>query len=645
MNHDDSARSEHRYLQILDTAPDAMVIVDRHGKIAFVNLQTEKLFGYARADLLGKSLELLIPQRFRSAHGGHIARYFSQPNTRSMGSGLELFGLRIDGTEMAIEVSLSPLETEDGTLVSAAIRDITERKRIEAVAKLNADRLASAVDSIQDAFALFDATDRLVLCNSVYRRLIGESVNGPLVGRTYEELLDGWLLDVEFSDDAERHRFREERLARRTDATSTFDVRMRDGRSLRVVDRRTAEGGIVKTIWDLTDDERQAKELRAARTAAEAGSAAKSDFLSSMSHELRTPLNAILGFAQLLQRDKKEPLSQRHIDRVDQILKGGEHLLRLIDDILDLSRIEAGGVSISTEPVSALEVLQEVRATLAPTAARAGIHIDLTPPLVEVPMIAADRTRFAQILMNYGSNAIKYNRPGGRVTFTLSVPSPDLVRVTVADTGMGIAPEKQDKLFQPFQRAGQETGPIEGTGIGLTITKRLAELMLGSVGFHSEPSQGSEFWVEMPVYASDAQSSAKPASPAAGLRLDGKRRALVLYVEDNPANVSFMKDLLCSFEGIELVSAPTAEMGVELARGRLPQVIIMDINLPGMSGLDALHVLRGWPETKAIPVIALTAAASDRDRERGERAGFYRYLTKPVKVAELEDALGALLAR
>jgi PAS domain S-box-containing protein len=636
--------TEERYFRILDTAPDAMVVVGRDEKIAFVNVQTEKLFGYPRAELLGRTLEVLIPERFRAVHGSHVARYFAHPGTRSMGSGLELFGRRADGSEIAIEVSLSPVRTESATLVSAAIRDITERKRIETVARLNAERLSSAVESIQDAFALFDADDRLVLCNSAYRGLLGETLSGPLVGRKYGEVLEAWLKDLGFAHDAEREQFRNERLARRSEPTATFDVRTRDGRSLRVIDRRTAEGGMVKTVWDLTDDVRNAEELREARSAAEAASAAKSEFLSSMSHELRTPLNAILGFAQLLQRDKREPLSTRHTERVEQILKGGEHLLRLIDDILDLSRIEAGGVSISAEPVDVHEVLDEVRKTLEPTAARASIAIAVAAP-EPVPMIMADRTRFAQILMNFGSNAIKYNRAGGSLKFALSVPGPDWVRVTVADTGIGIPIDKQAKVFQPFQRAGQETGPIEGTGIGLSITKRLAELMRGSVGFRSVPSHGSEFWVDMPVHASEPLSSHKGVGAEGALHLDEDRRGLVLYVEDNPANVTFMQDLLGNFDGIELLAATTAERGIELARARRPKVVIMDINLPGMSGIDALRILRESSETRDIPVIALTAAASERDRQRGEKAGFYRYLTKPVKVAELEAALETLLAR
>ncbi len=643
---DDMAAQSDRYRRLLDAAPDAIVVMDEDRTIQLVNVQAERLFGYDREEMLGQPLELLIPERFGHAHKAHVGRYLANPSARAMGAAGELFGRRKDGSEIPIEVSLSPQRHGDRTTVSAAIRDISERKRLEATSRLLSERLASAVESIQDAFALYDANDRLILCNSVFRRLVNDAYEGPLVGRSYRDVLDAWLSEIDFPDDSARAAFREVRLAqRRSVPTSTFEVRTKDGRRLRVIDRMTPEGGMVKTIWDLTDDERRTEELREARAAAEAASAAKSEFLSSMSHELRTPLNGILGFTQLMLLDRRDPLSPKQKDRADQSFRGGEHLLRLIDDIHDLSRIEAGRVMISLEPVDVREVLAEVRRTIEPIAARFKVGVDVAPIPFDLPSVVADRTRFAQILMNFGSNGIKYNRPEGSIRFTASVVG-KRVRLTVSDTGMGIPADKQDRLFQPFQRAGQETGPIEGTGIGLVITKRLAGLMHGSVGFRSTPGVGSEFWVEIPITTATASLPGSiTVPPAEVLRGPEGQRRLVLYVEDNPANVTFMRDLMGFFENIELVTAPTAEDGIEAARARRPEVIIMDINLPGMSGLEALRVLQTFPETRSIPVVALTAAASERDRKHGIEAGFYRYLTKPIRVEELIDVVKELLAR
>jgi CheY-like chemotaxis protein/anti-sigma regulatory factor (Ser/Thr protein kinase) len=278
-------------------------------------------------------------------------------------------------------------------------------------------------------------------------------------------------------------------------------------------------------------------------------------------------------------------------------------------------------------------------------ATRAEIALEVAPHGAELPFVLADRTRLSQILMNFGSNAIKYGRKGGRVTFLVDA-SQGAIRLSVKDDGNGIAERHRSRLFEPFQRAGQEGGPIEGTGIGLAISKRLAGLMDGTVGFETEVGVGSVFWVEVPAQMLESvrDPTTVRAAMSHGTHLTDGVRKTVVYIEDNPANIAFMRDMLGEYASIELVTAPTAEIGLELCRSRHPALVIMDINLPGMSGLEATRRLSEWPETQGIPVVGLSAAAMSRDTERAKRAGFYRYLTKPIQVDELTRVLEEILA-
>jgi signal transduction histidine kinase/AmiR/NasT family two-component response regulator len=385
-------------------------------------------------------------------------------------------------------------------------------------------------------------------------------------------------------------------------------------------------------------------ELAMAMEEAKSANQAKSAFLSSMSHELRTPLNAILGFAQILTSDKLPSTLTQKKEFANHILKSGRHLLTLINEILDLAKIESGAVALSMEPVALQEILAECESMVAPLAGQRGIRL-LFPENCAVN-VTADRTRLKQVLLNLLSNAIKYNREGGAVVADCSPSGPGLVRVSVQDTGLGLQPEQVRSLFQPFNRLGQESGAEEGTGIGLVVTKRLVELMSGTIGVTSSLGVGSMFWIElkstMPV-PSRVEGAVERVVPAVASHVEGEPTT-VLYVEDNPANLKLVEEIISFRPDLRLLSAPDGHLGIELARAHRPDIILMDINLPGVNGIDALKLLRNDPRTADIPVIALTANAMPRDVEKGLAAGFFRYLIKPINIDEFTEAINNTMA-
>ncbi len=385
-------------------------------------------------------------------------------------------------------------------------------------------------------------------------------------------------------------------------------------------------------------------ELAMAMEEARSANYAKSAFLSSMSHELRTPLNAILGFAQILSSDRLPSTLAQKKEFAGHILKSGRHLLTLINEILDLAKVESGTVNLSLEPVALDAILQECRDMIAPLASQRGIGMAF-PDACPLNVLA-DRTRLKQILLNLLSNALKYNREHGTVSVACGVQPGGRVRISVRDTGIGLDSDQVALLFQPFNRLGQEGGTEEGSGIGLVVTKRLVELMDGHIGVTSEAGVGSTFWIELRV----AESLPLPVSPAlprpdlAGALLDNSAPVTLLYVEDNPANLTLVEEIVRYCPQLRLLTARDGRLGVDMALTQLPQVILMDINLPHINGTDALKLLRADPRTAHIPVIALTANAMPGDVERSMAQGFYRYLTKPINLEEFTEAINSTLA-
>jgi PAS domain S-box-containing protein len=404
--------------------------------------------------------------------------------------------------------------------------------------------------------------------------------------------------------------------------------------------------GIIGYLLIGTDNsvrKRVESELIGAMAAADQANRAKSEFLSSMSHELRTPLNAILGFAQLMESGSPSPtVSQRR--SIDQILKAGWYLLDLINEILDLALIESGKLILSQEPVSLGSVLLECQAMMEPQAEGRGIATDF-PRFATPCFVSADRTRLKQVLLNLLANAVKYNTVGGTVTVSCHVDAPGTVRISIRDSGAGLTPGQLAQLFQPFNRIGKEAGVEEGTGIGLVVSKRLVKLMGGTIGAHSTVGAGSVFWIELALAATPAAGATGAAATAGALPPEHADAAThtLLYVEDNPANLELVEQIVARRPHLRMLSAADGNAGVALARACLPDVILMDINLPGISGIEAMKMLRADPATAHIPVIALSANVVPRDIARGLQAGFCNYLTKPIKVEKFMAALGAAL--
>jgi len=512
------ASIERRYRKLLEAAPDAILEVDRGGYIVLVNVQAEKLFGYTRSELLGKAVECLIPTRFQGLHPTHRENYFGHPVMRPMGTGLDLYAKRADGTEFAVDVTLSPYESDGGGRVICVVRDVTERKRAE------------------------------------------EQI------RTLNQHLE----------------------------------------------QRGAE--LVKTNKEL---ERQNREV-------EKVNRLKDEFLASMSHELRTPLNSIIGFSDLLAERGDAQFTPKQKRFIGHIQQGARHLLELINDILDLSKIESGHLELKYEDFDVSAALVEVLTTIRPMAASKNIEVaaNVPPGLI----LYADRLRFKQVLYNLLSNALKFTAAAGHVAIEGSA-NDGWAAFLVSDTGIGIPAEEHEAIFSSFHQVGTTTkGVREGTGLGLAITKRLVEQHGGKIWVESEPGKGSRFSFTIPLTRESIET---------GISTEPRETPLVLVVEDEGA----AQELLVSHleaAGYRVITVSSGADAVRAASDLRPDAITLDVLMPGKNGWQTIQELKQTPATSSIPVIIVSVV---EERKKGLSMGAADYLVKPVSKDNLLDAI------
>ncbi len=642
--------SEDRLAVTLNSIGDAVIATDADARITLLNPLAEKLTGWTQAEARGHPVEdvfHIINQETRHPSIIPVKETLERGTVHGLANHTVVIAR--DGSECPIADSCAPIRGRDGKVVGAVLvfRDVTREYAVQQNLRDNTALIQTILNTVVDGIITLRARDGFIeTVNPAAEQMFGYT-DDELIGQSFDILIPG-MDHTHFNSSTEYFTTHDEPVA--SDLERKIVGRSKDGSefALEIAASEMWLRGqryftcILRDVTARNELDRvlleNNLELSKAKAVADQANLAKSDFLSRMSHELRTPLNAVLGFAQLLEAGSPPP-TEVQSERLNQITKAGWYLLELINEILDLAVIESGKVSLSPEPVLLFDVMHECQAMIGSQAQKRGIRLDFLP-FDNSWFAHADRTRVKQVLINLLSNAIKYNRAQGSVEVQCSLNSPERIRITIKDSGDGLSPEQLLQLFQPFNRLGQENGHEEGTGMGLVVTKQLVELMGGTVGVESTVGTGSTFWVELirdmtEPPAHESTLPAQPATPAHG----NEELSTLLYVEDNPANMKLVEQIIAQHPHLRMLGARDGHLGVEMARSYLPDVILMDINLPGISGIEAMNILRKDPTTCHIPVLALSANAMLRDIEKGLEAGFFRYLTKPIKVNELMGAL------
>lgn len=657
-----------RYFNLYDLAPVGYCTLDEDGQILEANLTAASLLGVARSMLVHRKIHRFILKADQDSF--YVLRKRLVETGEPQACDLRM--LKPDGTAFWTHLEAAGSPSEDGAdLLRIVLSDVGERKAAEeALAK--AATLQSAIFNSAHFLSIgTDAKGVIQVFNLGAERMLGYTAAEVVNKVTPSDLSDpqevierALALSAELSfpiapgfealvckasrgieDIYELTYLRKDgtRLPAAMSVSALRDPGHRIiGYLLMGTDNTTRQRVEAERALHNQAIEDKNIELQLAKVLAEKANLAKSDFLSNMSHELRTPLNAILGFAQLIDCGTPKPTPDQKAS-VDQVLKAGWYLLDLVNEILDLAKIDAGKVALSIAPVDLTAIIGDSRNMVESQALKRGITV--TYPDFKGPChVNADPTRLKQVLVNLLSNAIKFNREGGTVQVECLVNAPGQMRISVRDTGAGLGPEQLAQLFQPFNRLGQKDHVVEGTGVGLVVAKRLIELMHGAIGVDSVVGEGSVFWIELDTVAEPDSALAQRAVPDASLDPAAPvPKRTVLYVEDNSANLALVEGLLSRHPEFRLLSARTAPDGIELARKCLPDVILMDIGLPGMSGVEAVKILVQDPVTRRIPVVAVSAHAMPREIKKALEAGFSNYLPKPFRLAEFMETLDAAL--
>jgi len=625
-----SARDAFRLL--FDAAPDAMVVVDADGSIVMVNRNAIRLFGFGEDELLNRPIEMLVPERYRGSHFQHRGAFFAAPSVRPMGAGLELFGLRKDGTEFPVEISLSPVESETGPMAISAIRDITDRKRAEA-------KFRGLLESAPDAILIVDRSGRIVLVNAQTERLFGYP-REALLGQTVE-----MLIPARFVAGHERHRdayFRDAGVRPMGAGLELFGRRA-DGSEVPVEislsPLETEEGLLVASaIRDITDRKRADEERvtlareQAARAEAEQANRSKDEFLAMLAHELRNPLAAIrTGLAVLDRGGVQDPVGAGTREVMSRQLR---QLSRMVDDLLDVSRVSTGKIELHREPVDVAELIARCVAMISK---RSVVQHEVTIRTQPVS-IDADPMRIEQVLTNLLTNAMKYTAKGGAITITAGRAG-DTAVITVEDTGVGMTPDLLDRVFDLFVQGERSLARSEGgLGIGLTLVKRLVELHGGSIAATSAgPGRGSRFTVRLPVAGIAVGEKSVRRQPSLDVTASRSGRRVVL-VEDNEDVRAMMRTLL-ELEGHEVYEAGDGPSGVKTAVEVRPDVAFIDIGLPGIDGYQVAHQVREMSDQPPPVLVAVTGYGRSEDRHRMEEAGFDAHLIKPVEPVRIHEIM------